>query len=278
MKSAITISLIKEARGGPFVYWDDLPGSIGKAADLGFDAVEIFAPSAEAIPADKVRPLLAEKKLKLSAVGTGGGWVLHRLTLTSPDAAVREKAKAFIRSIIDAAGALGAPAIVGSMQGRWADSVDADQAMHYLQAALNDLGEHARQYNVPLIYEPLNRYETNLVNSLGQGSSLLQCLKTKNVKLLADLFHLNIEEVDIAGAILHAAGDVGHVHLADSNRRPATMGHIDFAPIAHALAEISYGGYVSAECLPYPDSDAAAKATIEAFKKFFAPETPIGPH
>lgn len=278
MRSAITISLIKEARGGPFVFWEDLPGSIKKAASLGFDAIEIFPPAGEAVPAEKILPLLKESKLKVSAIGTGGGWVLHKLTLTSPDADIRKRAVEFIRSIIDAAGALGAPAIVGSMQGRWCETVPQDAAMHYLQAALNDLGEHARKYNVPLIYEPLNRYETNIINTLGQGVALLANLKTKNVKLLADLFHLNIEEIDIAESIRHAAGDVGHVHLADSNRRPATLGHMNFGPIAAALAEISYGGYVSAECLPYPDSDTAAETTIKAFRKYFAPQTAIGPH
>ena len=278
MKSAVTISLIKAARGGPFVYWDDVPRSIRKAAALGFDAVEIFAPGPQLLAADVIRPLLQESKMKLAAVGTGGGWVLHKLTLTSPDPTIRERAKEFIRGIIDAGGALGAPAIVGSMQGRWGDSVDCDTALHYLEDALNELGERARKYNVPLIYEPLNRYETNIINTLGQGSALLQNLKTSNVKLLADLFHLNIEEVDIAASILHAAGDIGHVHLADSNRRAAGLGHMDFAPIAHALAEISYGGYVSAECLSHPDADGAAKATIDGYRKYFAPETAIGPH
>jgi len=269
MKSAITVSLVKESRGGPFVFWDDLPWAITKAASIGFDAVEIFPPAPEAIPADVVRPLLDKANMKVSAVGTGAGWVVHRLTLTSHDAAIRQRAKEYIRSIIDAAGALGAPAIIGSMQGRWCDSVDSDQAIHYLESALDDLGEHAAQYRVPLIYEPLNRYETNIVNTLGLGSVLLQNLKTSNVKLLADLFHLNIEEVDIAASIKRAAGDIGHVHLADSNRRAATMGHIDFAPIAKALSEVDYGGYISAECLPYPDPDGAAKATIEAFRKYF---------
>lgn len=278
MKSAITISLIPQAKGGPFVYWGDLAGSVAKAAALKFDAVELFAPGPEALPDEQILLHLAPHKMKVAAVGTGGGWVLHKLTLTSPEAAVRKKAIDFIRSMIDAGGKLGAPAIVGSMQGRWCESVDQDQAIHYLQAALNELGEHARQYNVPLIYEPLNRYETNIVSTMSAGSALLRCLKTDNVKLLADLFHLNIEEADIPSAILHSAGDIGHVHLADSNRRPAGMGHIDFAPIAHALAEISYGGYVSAECLPYPDSDAAAEATIQSFQKYFAPEMPIGPH
>src|SRR5690242_17239335 len=110
MKSAVTISLIKEARGGPFVYWDDIPGSIRKAAALGFDAVEIFAPGPHLLTADVIRPLLQESKLKLAAVGTGGGWVLHKLTLTSPDPDIRNRAKEFIRGIIDAGGALGAPA------------------------------------------------------------------------------------------------------------------------------------------------------------------------
>ena len=278
MRSAVTVSLIKEAKGGPFVFWEDLPGSIKKAAALGFDAVEIFAPGPQALSAAAIRPMLADAKLKLAAVGTGGGWLLHKFSLTSPDAAIRQKARDFIRSMIDAGGAMGAPAIIGSMQGRWSDLVDCDTAMHYLQDALHDLGEHARQYHVPLMYEPLNRYETNIVTTLAEGVALLQQLKSGNIKLLADLFHLNIEEVDIAAAIRHAAGAVGHVHLADSNRRPATDGHIEFAPIAHALAEISYGGYVSAECLPYPDPDAAAATTIHAFKKYFGPEMPIGPH
>src|ERR1700735_3602272 len=100
MKSAVTISLIKEARGGPFVYWDDLAGSIRKAAAVGFDAVEIFAPGGQALGADVIRRLLQESKLKLAAVGTGGGWVLHKLTLTSPDPKIREQAKEFIRAFI----------------------------------------------------------------------------------------------------------------------------------------------------------------------------------
>lgn len=270
MRSAITISLTKEARGGPFVYWDDLPGSIKKAAALGFDAVEIFAPAPDLIAADKVLPLIEAAKLKVAAVGTGAGWVIHKLTLTSRDASIREKAKQFIRSMIDAGGKLGAPAIVGSMQGRWGgDGVDQETATLFLQSALDELAEHASQYHVPLIYEPLNRYETNMATTLAQGSALLAGVKSKNVTLLADLFHLNIEEADIAASLRQAGKDVGHVHLADSNRRPAGMGHIDFAPIAQALHDIGYGGYISAECFSYPDPDGAAQATIAAYKRYF---------
>jgi sugar phosphate isomerase/epimerase len=195
--------------------------------------------------------------------------VRQKLHLALPDAAARNQARAFIRAIIDLAGPLGAPAIIGSMQGRTGDGVDHAMALRYLGEALEDLGEHAKQYGVPLIYEPLNRYETNLVNTVEAGVKLLSSLSTKNVVLLADLFHMNIEEVDIAAALRAGGKHIGHVHFVDSNRRPAGNGHLDFAPIAAALRDIGYQGYASAEALPYPDSAAAAAQTIRAFRQNF---------
>ena len=114
IKSAVTISLVKEAEGGPFVFWHDLATGCAKAAELGYDAVEVFAPNADAIPVDELNALTAENGLKVAAVGTGGGWVIHKWHLCQPDAASRENAKSFIRSIIDAGAQLGAPAIIGS--------------------------------------------------------------------------------------------------------------------------------------------------------------------
>lgn len=272
IKSCVTISLVPETRGGPFIFWDDLPAACRKARELGFDAIEIFPPGAEAIDIDQVRKLLGDHGLSLAAVGTGAGWVKHRLHLTLPDAAGREKARAFIRATIDAAGALGAPAIIGSMQGRSGEGTDQATATAYLLEALDTLGEHALQYQTRLLYEPLNRYETNMANTVESGLRLLRRLATRNVALLADLFHMNIEEADPPDAIRRGGGHIAHVHFVDSNRRPAGMGHIEFAPIAAALAEIGYQGYASAEAFAYPDSDAAARQTIAAFRQYFRPD------
>jgi sugar phosphate isomerase/epimerase len=269
IRSAVTVSLVKEARGGPFVFWDDLPAACRKAAELGFDAVEIFAPSPTTVDAGSLKALLKEVELEVAAVGTGAGMVIHGLNLTDANPDKRASAKDFIRQMIDFGAPYGAPAIIGSMQGKWGGGTTRDAALNLLGEALNELGSHAESRNVPLIYEPLNRYETNLVTTVEAGVKLLNSLPTKNVKLLADLFHMNIEEADIAAAIRAGAGHIGHVHFVDSNRKAAGLGHMNFTPIAAALKETGYNGYASAEGLPLPDSDTAAGYTIEAFHKYF---------
>jgi sugar phosphate isomerase/epimerase len=263
------VSLVSEARGGPFVFWDDLPDAARRAAQLGFDAIEVFPPGPESLDRGALRELLAETRLGLAAVGTGAGWVKHKLHLCHPDPDARRRAREFIRATIDFAAPFGAPVIIGSMQGRHGD-VPKVQATDYLIDALNDLGEHAARHRVALLYEPLNRYETNHCNTIEQGVALLERLTTKNVRLLADLFHMNIEEGDIPAALKLGGDHIGHVHFVDSNRRPVGCGHTDFAPISAALRDIGYGGYASAEAFPWPDPDKAAKLTIDAFRRLFA--------
>jgi sugar phosphate isomerase/epimerase len=270
IRSCVTISLVPEVRGGPFVFWDDLAAGCRKAKQLGFDAVEIFPPSAAAVDVNALRRLLDETGLRLAALGTGAGWVLQRLTLCCPELGKRAAAREFIRSVIDVAGQFHASAIIGSMQGRHGEGVSKTMALSCLGEGLNDLGAHAKKYGVPLFFEPLNRYETNLINTVADGVQLLASLATDNVRLLTDLFHMNIEETDLAAALRSGGRHVGHVHFVDSNRRPAGCGHTDFTPIAAALRDIGYEGYVSAEALPYPDPDEAARLTITAYRKYFS--------
>jgi sugar phosphate isomerase/epimerase len=252
------------------VFWDGLTDACERASALGFDAIEVFPPSTDAVDAAVLSPLLEKHGLKLAALGTGAGMVKHKLSLTNADGDHRTKARAFVKQIIDKAAEFGTSAIIGSMQGRWGDGTEKSTALGYLGEALEECGEHAATHGVPLIYEPLNRYETNLCNTVEDGVKLLESIKTKNVVLLADLFHMNIEEENIAAALRLGGKHIGHVHFVDSNRRPAGLGHMDYAPIAAALKEIGFQGYACAEAFPYPDSQAAAEATINSFKKFLA--------
>lgn len=267
MLSAVTISLVPEARGGPFVFWNGLADGCAQAAALGFDAVEVFPRDASALEVPQLRSLLDRYRLKLAAVGTGGGWVAHKLTLTQPDSERRDRARAFIRGIIDVAAEFHAPAIIGSMQGRAEGEVTRDQALAWLGEGLSELGNYAEKKNVPLLYEPLNRYETNLHTRLSDAADWIRRLPTRNVRLLADLFHMNIEEREL-GAALQSAGELlGHVHFADSNRHAIGFGHTDPNEVIAVLRRLGYQGYLSAEILPLPTPEAAARQAIAAFKQ-----------
>ncbi len=270
IRSAITVSLVAEARGGPFVYWDDLPAACARAAELGFDAVEIFAPGPDAVAVSEVQRCTAEHGLSVAAVGTGAGMVKHGLSLTDPAPQRRQAARDFIRSMIDWGAHFTAPAIVGSMQGRWGADVPRDEALKLLAEAFEELGAHAQSQGVQLFYEPLNRYETNLLKTMDEGVEFLRRLDTTNVRLLADLFHMNIEEADVAHGLRTAGALLGHVHFVDSNRRAAGLGHTDFAPIVSALRDMNYSGYLSAEAHPLPDSETAAITTIKTYRRFFS--------
>ncbi|HUT28957.1 MAG TPA: sugar phosphate isomerase/epimerase family protein [Sedimentisphaerales bacterium] len=268
IKSCVTISLVPELAGGPWVYWDEPQISIVKARNAGFDAVELFSAAADAVDSDKLFGLLDENEIRLAAVGTGAGKVLHGLHLVSPDADIRRKACDFVGDMIEFGARFGAPAIIGSMQGRLEPGVEQAQALVWLIEAFNELGGKAADFGVDLLLEPLNRYETDMVNTLSDGAKLIESLNCSSVFLLADLFHMNIEEESISGSIRSAAKHIGHVHWVDSNRRPAGMGHIDLAEAAAALKEIGFDGYASAEALAYPDPDSAAAQTIKAFREF----------
>ena len=270
MKSAITVTLVPETRSGPFVFSEGLADAFAQAAALGFDAVEVFPSSADETDGDELAALCERHGLRVAAIGTGAGWVRHRLRLTDPDPAVRRRAVAFVAGVIDLAARFGAPAIIGSMQGRADAPVTRAQAIEWLRESLEELGPRAHARGMFLLYEFLNRYETNLCVNTAEAVELVDSLRAPGVRLLCDLFHMNIEEADLAAALRLAGPRVGHVHFADSNRRAAGLGHTNFAPVIAALRGIGYQGYLSAEVFAQPDSRSAAERTIASFRRVTA--------
>ncbi len=255
MKSAITLSQVPEALAGPFVLRTPLPEAFATAAAIGFDAVELFLPGPDFVSVDEVKSLAAAHRLAIAAVGTGAGMLRHGLSITDPTEEKRVAALEFVFSMIDFGGQFGAPAILGSMQGKTGD-------LDILAASLRRCADRAARHGIPFIYEPLNRYETSLFNRLADAAKFLDHHDLKNVVLLADLFHMNIEERDLPSAIREAGKHIGHVHFADSNRQAMGFGHTAPQPIIAALQEIQYTGYLSAEIFPLPDPESAARQTM----------------
>ncbi|MBM0227536.1 MULTISPECIES: sugar phosphate isomerase/epimerase family protein [Micromonospora] len=125
-------------------------------------------------------------------------------------------------------------------------SPDGDRQV--LVDALGELGEHARAEGVTLFLEPLNRYEDHMVNRLGEAVALCAAVGLPSVRVVADTFHMNIEEDDVHAALRAAAPYLGHVQVSDSNRYQPGAGHLDWPALLRTLHDIDYRGWLAVEC------------------------------
>ena len=138
-------------------------------------------------------------------------------------------------------------------------SPEADRTV--LLEGLGELGEHAAREGVVVLFEPLNRYEDHMVNTVEQAVELCKAVRLPSVKVMGDFFHMSIEEQNLAAAIRDAGDYLVHMHLADSNRLQPGMGHTDFRPAFQALKEIGFDGFMALECRIKGDREAALAET-----------------
>ena len=122
-------------------------------------------------------------------------------------------------------------------------------------------------WHVRLALEPINRYETTLINNAAQGLELIERVGADNFGLLLDTFHMNIEEPDIEASIRQCGAHIFHFHVADSNRWYPGAGHLDFKSILKMLFDTGYPGWVSGEFLPKPDAESAAREGIAFLRR-----------
>jgi len=266
---SITISLLPNLPRAPFVLGPELEPAIAQAAAMGYPAVELFAPDLESLDVPLIQQLCQRHNVRVSTMGTGGGWVTKQWSLLDPDPQVRRQARDYISEVIRRAAACDATAIIGSMQGRCGGR-PRTECLDLLREQLDELALVAAELGRPLFYEPLNRYETDVFNSLSETADFLNEGLPANIKILADLFHMNIEERDLAKAIMRAGTRIGHVHFVDSNRQAPGLGHTDFVPIWAALRAVHYDGYLAIEALPLPDPATAAQTALATFRQLMA--------
>ena len=234
-------------------------------AELRFDGVEVSVlEPEELLEAAKVA---RDRGLEVPAVGTGLNFLHYGLSLTHPDPGVRGRALEKLKRLVDAASrAEAGGVIVGLIRGRGEEAPSAERARELLLQSLRELCSYASQAGVRVFLEPLNRYESRLINTVAEGLAVLDEVGAENLLLLLDTFHMNIEERVIEDSIRQAGGRIGHFHVADSNRLPPGMGHLDFASILHALMDTGYRGYVSAEVIVKPDLETAARLTMNTVR------------
>lgn len=262
------ISIVLSTQPSTFsvlAYKGNLSENVAKIKALGYDGIELAVRDPDQLDVDFLTSLLKESGLPVSAIGTGQAYVEERLSFTDPQREIRYRAVERIQSHAKLAERLKAIVIIGLVRGEKDATLGHEQAEKWLVEALTECASFS--VSTRFAIEPINRYETNLVNNVRSGLELLEKIGKENIGLLLDTFHMNIEEPSIIESIKMAKKSLFHFHVADSNRWYPGAGHLDFPTIFDTLAEVEYTGYVSAEILPLPDADSAARHTIEYLRR-----------
>jgi sugar phosphate isomerase/epimerase len=266
MKKSIVVS-IQPTKFSALAFKEDFEESIKKVANLGFDGAELAVRNPKDLKVDDVINIIKENNLEVPAIGTGQAYGEEGLSFSDPDKVVRKMAVERIKDQIIFASHFDAQVIIGLIRGEIEEGVDREKAEEWTIDCLKKCTEFAKEYNVRLTVEPVNRYEGNFINTLNEGVEFIKRVGTSNLGLLADTFHMNIEEVSIYDSIVQAKDYITHIHFADSNRWAPGCGHLDFIKIIQTLKKIDYQGYISAEILPLPDSNSCARLTAEYLNK-----------
>jgi sugar phosphate isomerase/epimerase len=228
---------------------DSLDEKFSNADRYGFDGVEVsVGPSFDlAERFDEVRNASTSSGVPVSAICTHS---IHDPLM--PDLQEREQRFAGLARLLQLADDLGAEGVVSVPVRRSVKFTGmADPGRELPELAVVEFKRWSDKLPTgrsAVFLEPLNRYEATFLRQVEQAANLAERIGSPRIRALADMFHMNIEEADMAKPILAAAGQLGYVHTADNNRLQPGAGCMNFSPTFRALKEIGYSGYVSIEC------------------------------
>jgi len=248
----------------------NLESNIARLAQLGYDGVELAVREPSKLDVTAIKHMLDKHKLQVPAIGTGQVFVEEHLSFTDPDASIREQALTRVQAHVELAHEFNALVIIGLIRGKVQPNVSRDQAYAWLVESMKRVAQMALDRGVRVAIEPINRYETDLVNNVPDALTLIEEIgaNAERVGVLFDTFHANIEEPRIETGLMVCRSRLFHVHIADSNRWYPGAGHTDFGRVIATLRAMKYNGWVSAEILPKPEMLHAAEQTMRVMQAF----------
>jgi sugar phosphate isomerase/epimerase len=270
MKIAITAAL-EAGPSAPILFRGDVAEAFRLAARLGYDGVEIHLQRPGDVDRRGLLGLMREHGLGIPTLGTGMAAGREGLTFSDPDASVRARAVQRIREHTELAAELGSGVTIGLIFGRiGGDAARREERRDAAVACLEACCRDAERRGVVLFLEAINRYEADQLVTLDEAAACLRRVGSPSLRLLADTFHMNIEETDVLATFRRVGEILGHVHLSDSNRQVPGGGHLDVAAVLATLREIRYDGSLAFEVLPLPEPVAAARAGIAHVRNLLA--------
>ena len=252
------------------VYSGDLDSAFHKLSRLGYDGVELMSRDPGNLDGKNMHRSLELNGLKLVGLCTGHVFGEDGLGLVGLGEDKRQRAVERIKRFIDfAAGYGGEGTLVNIGRSRGPGYPhEVERTLAEMENAFRQLAEYATPAGVRIVLEPINVLQAAYIHTTQDGIAMVERVNHPNFGLMLDTYHMNIEDVDIYDSIHQSKPYLRFVHFADNNRHWPGSAHLDFEKIVGTLDKIQYGGFVSLEILPWPDSDTAAKSSIESLKRY----------
>jgi sugar phosphate isomerase/epimerase len=247
----------------PIVYQGEYPKILPAMARDGYHAVELHIEDSRRLDRARLWQLLKQNGLKLTSIGTGSVYFSRGYSLTVEDPAVRAACIDHLEQHMITAEPDHAVVIVGCLQGRIAPGQTKEHFYGLMEKSLHVLDELADKHGVRIGLELMNRFESDILNTIDKGSVFLDRCGFTNVVLHVDTVHMNIEEANIRSALLRGGERIGHVHVADNDRWYPGHAHYNFIETLEALKEIGYQGALALETNGYPDPETSARRGLE---------------
>ncbi|BDF34990.1 hypothetical protein CE91St62_30530 [Lachnospiraceae bacterium] len=256
-------SAVRPGEKEPVLLTEDFVENIKEAAAMGYEGIEIHVQDPEAVDIEQIRLACQENHIDISGIATGLAYANEGLCLIHEDERIRKKAVERLKRFADMAARLGTVLLIGRLKG---DIPHMENYVYYeqmLAGGLTEAAQYASSKGVWIMLEAINRYESNYMNRAGEIADFIRRYHIPSVKVLMDVFHMNIEEVSVTESIRENFGALGYFHIADSNRMYPGAGHAPLAEVLRVLQDLGYCGYVSLECMRIPDGRTAALEGIK---------------
>jgi D-psicose/D-tagatose/L-ribulose 3-epimerase len=228
---------------------------------LGFEAVQIPILSLDAFQPDVIGRIVADNGLTCY-ISAG---LSSRTDITHEDSALRRAGTEYLKGCLNVAARLECSFLSGSFHsvfGKKADRPVDDDQWENSASCLKAVAREAQRLQMELVLEPINRYESFLVNTAAQAQRLISMIGEANVKIQLDTFHMNLEEEDYYETIVGLGEDLVHFHVAENHRGRFGRGTTPWDEIFRALSDIDYRGAIVIESFTPDVADVAVTACI----------------
>lgn len=237
--------------------------ALGHFRAMGYDTIEICIDDPADLTATAVRAALRDLDMSASI----GGVFTDERDMSSEEESVRKNARTYLLECVSFAAAVGARVVSGPMYAAVGKTAYLEPREREAQRAravegLRAVARNAADLGILLSIEPLNRFETDLVNTVEQGLELCDQIDLPNVGLTLDTFHMNIEEPDLPQAIRAAGGRLISFQASENDRGTPGSGHIDWVGVFRALDEVDYRGPVIVESFDYESREIARAVSL----------------